>query len=187
MVESTLARWGKADILVANAGAYVRGRVMDLTIEDLERAMAVNFYGAVYCVLAVLPNMVARRRGHIVLVNSMDAKKAIPLDAPYASSKFALAGFGEVLRQELHGTGIYVTSVFPGRVDTSMIAHLKVPWISSKISADSVANAIVRSIYRREPEVVIPSIARALIYLNTFSPRLADWAVCQFHLEGWEK
>jgi NADP-dependent 3-hydroxy acid dehydrogenase YdfG len=187
LVEKTMARWERVDILVANAGAYIRGRVTMLTPDDFERALAVNFYGALYCVYAVLPHMLARRRGHIVLVNTVDGKKAIPPDAPYVSSKFALAGFGEVLRQELYATGVYVTSIFPGRVDTPMIEHLRVPWVSAKIPADSVAGAIVRSIKKREPEVVVPTLARALIYLNTFFPLLADWVTRVFHLEGWER
>jgi NADP-dependent 3-hydroxy acid dehydrogenase YdfG len=186
LVEGTWARWGHVDILIANAGEYVRRRVVEMTVEQVERAMAVNFYGSLYGVLAVLPHMLAQRSGHIVLVNTMDAKKPIPPDAPYVSSKSALAGFGDILRQELYGTGVYVTSVFPGRVDTPMIAHLRVPWVSGKLSADAVARAIVRSIYRREPEVILPSIARALVYLNTLFPRLADWTVRLLHLEGWE-
>ena len=186
LVETTRTRWGHVDILIANAGEYVRGRIVEMSVERVERAMAINFYGALYGVLAVLPHMLAQRRGHVVLVNTMDAKKPIPLDAPYVSSKAALAGFGEVLRQELYGTGVYVTSVFPGRVDTPMIARLRVPWISAKMPADVVARAIVRSIYRREPEVVLPSVARVLIYLNTLFPRLADQAARLLHLEGWE-
>jgi NADP-dependent 3-hydroxy acid dehydrogenase YdfG len=185
-VAATLARWDRVDILVANAGVYVRGRVADLKVEDVQRAMAVNFYGALHCVRAVLPHMVARRRGHIILVNTMNAKKAVPPDAPYVASKFALAGFGEILRQELRDSGVSVTSIFPGRIDTPMIANLRVPWISSKLSANSVAQAIIRSIYRPQPEVVLPRFARVLIYLNVFSPLLADQVVRMFHLEGWE-
>lgn len=96
--------------------------------------------------------MMAQGSGHIVLVTSMDAKKGIPRDAPYVAAKFALAGFGDVLRQELYGSGVAVTTLFPGRVDTPMIEHLKVPWISAKISPEVVARATVRAIVRRQPE-----------------------------------
>lgn len=186
LVDATLGRWGRVDILVANAGVYVRRPVIALTVEDVERAMAVNFYGALYCVLAVLPHMLSQRDGHVILVNTIDGKKAIPPDAPYAASKFALAGFGEVLRQELHDSGVRVTSIFPGRVDTPMIDHLRVPTISSKLSADTVAHEIVRSIYRYRPEVVIPRSAWGLILLNTVFPSLTDKIVRFFHFEGWE-
>lgn len=186
LVNATLQRWGRVDILVSNAGVYIRGPVITMTVEDVERAMAVNFYGALYCVLAVLPHMLSQQAGHVIFVNTIDAKKAIPPDMPYASSKFALAGFGEILRQELHGSGVRVTSIFPGRVDTPMIEHLRVPWISRKISAESVAHEIVRSIYRYRPEVVIPRSAWALIFLNTFFSSIADKIVRDSHFEGWE-
>lgn len=186
LVAETLARWKYVDILVANAGVYVRRPAVELTVADVEYAMAVNFYGALYAVLAVLPHMLAQKSGHLVLVSSMDAKKGIPPDAPYVAAKFALAGFGDVLRQELHGTGVHVTTIFPGRVDTPMIANLKVPRISAKISAEAVARAIVQAIYRQQPEVIVPLQARALVYLNTLSPHLGDWIVRFFHLEGWE-
>jgi short-subunit dehydrogenase len=187
LVTETLAHWKRVDILVANAGAYVRCPIPDLTVAEVERSMAVNFYGALYAILAVLPHMLSQKSGHLVLVSSMDAKKGIPLDAPYVAAKFALAGFGEVLRQELHGSGVHVTTVFPGRVDTPMIATLQVPWISAKIPPETVARAIVRAIHRRQPEVIVPFQARALVYLNTLSPRLGDWIARLFHLEGWEE
>ena len=187
LVERTLERWGRVDILVANAGVYVRSPIRDLNVEDLEFSMAVNFYGSVYPVLEVLPHMEKQGQGHIVLVTSMDAKKGIPPDTPYVAAKFALAGFGDVLRQELHGTGIGVTVVFPGRVDTPLIENLKVPWISAKIPPEKVARAIIKGIRRRAPEIIVPWQARLLLYAHVLSPRLADWGVRFFHLEGWEE
>jgi NADP-dependent 3-hydroxy acid dehydrogenase YdfG len=186
LVRETLAHWKRIDILVANAGAYVRCPIADVTVTEVERSMAVNFYGALYAILAALPHMLNQKSGHLVLVSSMDAKKGLPLDAPYVAAKFALAGFGEVLRQELYGSGVHVTTVLPGRVDTPMIADLQVPWISAKIPPEAVARAIVRAIHRRQPEVIVPLQAKALVYLNTLSPRLGDWIARLFHLEGWE-
>jgi NADP-dependent 3-hydroxy acid dehydrogenase YdfG len=186
LVRETLAHWERVDILMANAGAYIRCPISDLTVAEVERSMAVNFYGALYAILAVLPRMLDQKSGHLVLVSSMDAKKGLSPDAPYVAAKFALAGFGEVLRQELYGSGVHVTTVFPGRVDTPMIATLQVPSISAKIPPEAVAHAIVRAIHRRQPEVIVPFQARALVYLNTLSPRLGDWIARLFHLEGWE-
>jgi NADP-dependent 3-hydroxy acid dehydrogenase YdfG len=186
LVQKVLARWERVDILVANAGEYVRSPVTVLSVAELERSMAVNFYGSVYAALAVLPRMLAQGSGHLVFVTSADGKKGIPPDAPYVSAKFALSGFAEVLRQELHGTGVYATTVFPGRVDTPMVDTLRFPWISPKIPAHAVARAIVRGILRRSPEVIIPFRARLFIYANTLSPRLGDWIARLSHLDGWE-
>ena len=184
LVEATLARWGRVDILVASAGAYLRGSALDATVADVERAMDVNLYGALRPVVAVLPHMMARRSGHLVLISSVDGRKALPGDLPYVTSKFALAGLGDALRTDLRGTGVEVTTVFPGRVATPMIDDLHVPWISGKIPPEAVARAIVRAIRRRKAEVVIPFSGRALIWASVLSPRLADWAVHWLGLEG---
>jgi NADP-dependent 3-hydroxy acid dehydrogenase YdfG len=186
LVQKTISTWGQVDILVANAGAYIRGPAAEIKVSEIERAMAVNFYGALYAVRAVLPDMRARREGDIVLISTMDAKKGLPLDGPYVAAKSALSGFGEVLRQELYGSGVRVMIVFPGRVDTPMIQHIKVPWISRPISPEAVARAVVKGIQRQRIEVIIPLIAWSLSWANTLSPRLADWLVRRLHLQGWE-
>jgi NADP-dependent 3-hydroxy acid dehydrogenase YdfG len=185
LVERVVKRWGKVDILVSNAGEYVRSPVDELNIDIIRHALAVNYYGAVYAILAVLPHMRAQKDGHIVAVTSMDSKKGLPPDAPYVSAKFALTGFVEVLRQELHGSGVYISNILPGRVDTAMIEELEFEWISRKIPPEPVADAIVQAILKRKPEVIIPFHARLLYYANVLSPSLGDWIVRRFNLEGW--
>lgn len=186
MVARTIERFGQVDILVGNAGQYIRCPALELEAKTIQRAMEVNFYGQMYAILAVLPHMARRRSGHIVIVSSMDGKKGLPLDAPYVAAKFALNGFGEVLRQELGPLGIRVSLILPGRVDTEMIKHLRFHWISKPISAESVARAILNAIRRGKAEVIVPPQARLLYYVNVIHPRLGDLSVRLFHLEGWE-
>lgn len=187
MVATTLEEWGKVDILVSNAGEYVRATLDELSVAKIERALAVNFYGGVYAILAVLPHMRAQRHGHIVVVTSMDGKKGLPPDAPYVSAKFALTGFAEVLRQQLYGSGVYLSNILPGRVDTEMINYLRVPWISAKIAPEAVAEAILKAIIKHKPEVIVPFQAALLHYVNVFSPTLGDWLVRRLRLSGWEE
>jgi NADP-dependent 3-hydroxy acid dehydrogenase YdfG len=188
MIQRSHDHWGKIDIVVANAGQYIRSPILGMDDRLIEESMAVNFYGGYYTLMAALPSMLKRGRGQLVLVSTVDAKKGLPLDAPYVAAKFALTGFAEVLRQELHGSGISVTTIFPGRIDTPMLNDLEVPRISAKISPEAVAKSIVRACSRRAPaEVIIPFQARLLVYLNVFSPRMADWAARVFRLEGWQK
>ena len=187
LVEEALARFGRIDIFVSNAGIYHRCPVRDLKIEDVERVMAVNFYGFLHGVQEVLPHMLGRGTGHIVLVSSVDGKKGLPPDGAYVASKFAVSGLAEVLRQELYGTGVHVSTVFPGRVDTPLIADLDVPWISAKIPPAKVARAILKAIKKKKPEIVVPWLGpKTLLLLNFLSPRLGDWAVRVFRLEGKE-
>jgi NADP-dependent 3-hydroxy acid dehydrogenase YdfG len=187
LIAETLARFQRVDILVANAGAYIRSPIRTLTVEEVERSMAVNFYGALYAVLAVQSHMLEQGNGHIILVSSLDGKKGLPRDAPYVAAKFALAGYGEVLRQELHDSGVHVTTVFPGRVDTPLIDTLEVPRVSAKIPVEAVARSVVAAVRQPKPEVIMPIQGRALHLVNALSPRLGDWLVRLFHLQGWER
>ncbi len=186
LVQETLAAWGRIDVLISNAGQYIRAAVLEMTLPDLQRSMAVNFYGHVHAVQAVLPAMLQQGSGHIILISTMDAKKGVPPDAPYVSAKYALSGFGEVLRQEMRPRGIAVTTLFPGRVDTPMIADLQVPRISSKIPPEAVAQAIVSAIRNQPAEMLLPPTAHLLHLANFLSPRLADWFVRVLKLEGWK-
>ncbi|MBN2357733.1 SDR family NAD(P)-dependent oxidoreductase [candidate division KSB1 bacterium] len=187
MVASVLDQWGEIDILIANAGQYVRRSLADMDVASFHQSLAVNFYGALYAVNSVLPTMIERRSGHIVLVNSLDAKKGITGDGPYVAAKSALDGLGDVLRQEMKEYGIQVTSVYPGRVDTPMIEHLRVPWISAKISPQKVVRAMLKGIRKKKAIVVVPKMYYTLGALNNLAPRLLDWFYKMFHLEGSAK
>lgn len=184
MVQTCLETWGVVDLVVANAGKYIRSPVKDLTENHIQQSLAVNFYGSMYLVLETLPHFVAREKGHIALMATLDAKKGIPPDTPYVVAKSALASLGGMLRQELRETGIEVTIIYPGRVDTPMIDDLKVPWISKKISPERVAQAVIRGIARNRAEVIVPWHGRLLGYINAFFPRLADSLVRLLRLEG---
>jgi NADP-dependent 3-hydroxy acid dehydrogenase YdfG len=185
MVQEVLTQWGRVDILVSNAGEYIRSPILTLDPADLQRSFDVNFFGGVYCIKAVLPHMLAQKSGHIVAVTSMDGKVGLPPDAPYVSAKFALTGFCEVLRQEVSESGISVTNVLPGRVDTEMIEHLRFAWISPKISPETVAQGILNGIRKRKPIVILPPQARLLYYINVIAPKLSDRLSRLFRLEGW--
>jgi hypothetical protein len=147
--------------------------------------MELNFYGAIRPILRVLPHMLERRSGQIVAISSVDGKKGLTYDIVYVSTKFALTGFLDVLRQELHGTGVAVTTVLPGRVDTRMIGDLDVPLVSAKISSDAVARVVLRGIRRRSAEVLVPYwSSKALVVASAVSAGLGDWFVRILRLEG---
>ena len=184
LVGSVSEEWGRVDIVVANAGVYVRSPVLELTAEDVERSLEVNFYGSLHPILAVLPQLVERRRGHVVVVSSLDGRRPLPGDGPYAIAKTALSGLVQVLRQELRPLGIGVTGVYPGRIDTAMIADLRVPRISRKIPPERVATAIVRAIEHGRPEVVVPRSGRLLLYADLLSPQMTEWMIARIGLTG---
>jgi NAD(P)-dependent dehydrogenase (short-subunit alcohol dehydrogenase family) len=187
LIARTLAEHGKIDILVCNAGEYIRGRLQEVPLEAIERSMAVNFYGVVALITEALPQMLKRRSGHIVAVSSVDGKKGLRSDGPYVAAKSALTGYMDVLRQDLRGTGIGVSTLFPGRVDTPMIGHLAVPRVSAKISAARVARGVIRAIELNRAELTIPLVSsKAIIILSAISAPLGDLLIRIFRLEGEE-
>jgi short-subunit dehydrogenase len=186
LISKVVSHYGRIDILIACAGVYYRSPIKDMSLSIIDRSMAVNFYGGLYSIMAALPYMCEQNSGHIVLVSTMDTKLGFPGDAPYAAAKAALSVFVDVLHQELHGSEVYTTIIFPGRVDTPFIDDLKLPRISMTISPQVVARSIVKAIEKRKPNVMLPFIGVILCYIKIFFPSLANWIVRSFRLQGWE-
>jgi short-subunit dehydrogenase len=173
------------DILVCNAGVYFRHPVIDQTIDDIRKTMETNFFGSLNCIYEILPHFLEKKAGHIIIISSVDGKKGLPLDSAYSSSKFALTGFGDVLRQELVDSGVHVCTVFPGRIDTPMIRNIETSGISAKISPDRVAKAVILSIVKRKKEVYVPYLSsKFFVVSNSISSGFGDWGVRFFNLKG---
>lgn len=184
LVDATMSRWKRIDIFISNAGQYIQSPIRDSEPADFVKSFDINFYGSYYAVKEAIPHMIAQKSGHFVFINSLDAKKGIVGDAPYVVAKYALDGFADVLRQELKASGIAVSTVYPGRVDTPMIQDLKVPWISEKVSTEQVTKAVTKGIINKKPLIVVPKGFFQLGAMNNTFPRLMDWFYARFQLEG---
>lgn len=122
-IEQTTERLGAPDVLVNNAGAMLIGPVEGADTERWRRMIDANVYGVLYCTHAVLPAMREAGRGHVVNVSSVAGRRANPYFAVYNLTKFGVTAFSEALRQELAESGIRVTVVEPGFVDTELSSH----------------------------------------------------------------
>src|SRR3954453_6554219 len=123
LVRSVVARFGRLDVLVNNAGVIQVAPLADLTVDDFAEAQGVMFWGALYPTLAALPHLRERGRGHIINITSIGGKISVPHLLPYNCAKFAAVGLSEGLRAELTGTGVTVTTVVPGLMRTG--SHLR--------------------------------------------------------------
>ncbi len=119
-IEQARDAFGTIDILINSAGVLIPDAVEQLRPEDLERMMATNLYGAVNAMHAVLPIMRRKKAGNIVNVASLAGRRGVSPLGGYSATKFALVGLTEALRVELFGTGIHVSLVMPGVIDTPM-------------------------------------------------------------------
>src|SRR5438067_1439057 len=109
---------GNVDVLVNNAGFAIFDPFESAKPDDLEAMMQTNYFGAVWCAQAVLPQMLARRRGTIVNVASIAGIMGYARMGGYCATKFAMIGFSETLRDEVLGRGVRVAMVCPGTVET---------------------------------------------------------------------
>lgn len=169
---------GGLDLAVANAGIAHYGPYLDLDREQAMRMLEVNFLGTLNLIDAALPPMLSRGKGHLVVVSSGAALRAFPWGAVYGATKAAQKAFAEALRHELSGTGVSLTTVFPGEVTTSLHDHERdrMPdWYRSKnaIPAREVAEATLAGIEADRREVHVPSQVR-LLGLNDLFPGLVD-------------
>ncbi|MFN0216552.1 MAG: SDR family oxidoreductase [Saprospiraceae bacterium] len=120
IVESTLKKVGKVDILVNNGGISQRALAKDTSLEVDKKLMAVNYFGTITLTKALLPNMIMHQLGHIVTITSLTGKFGSPYRSSYAASKHALHGFFDSLRAELNDAHIKITLICPGFVRTNV-------------------------------------------------------------------
>ncbi|HKA61790.1 MAG TPA: SDR family NAD(P)-dependent oxidoreductase, partial [Methylomirabilota bacterium] len=123
LVREITQRLGPIDAVVNNAGTITVGPVDEMSVEDYEAALATNFWGPLYTIMAVLPAMRVRRAGRIVNVTSIGGRLSVPHLLPYSVSKFALVGLSEGLRAELAGEGIEISTICPGLMRTGSPRH----------------------------------------------------------------
>ncbi|WP_037291135.1 SDR family NAD(P)-dependent oxidoreductase [Saccharibacillus sacchari] len=178
--QSIIAEYGRIDILVNNAGYGLFGSVEDMDMQDYEGIMNVNYFGVVRCTKAVLPHMRLAGSGQVLTVASMAGKFATAKSAGYAASKHAVLGFMNSLRQELRGSGIAVSSMNPGPIDTPFFetADPDGTYVQSVnrfiLPPEKVAREIVRMMETRKAEIDLPRYFGLAVRLYGLMPRTAD-------------
>ena len=189
MVEATVARHGRLDLLVNNAGRSARGEILATSVEEFQRLLDLNFFSVVRCTQAAAPHL-QRSRGHVVNIGSLSAKAATRYLGAYPVSKFAVAAYSQQLRLEWEPHGVHVLLVCPGpivRVDAGRRYDQEAADLPESargpgggvqlrgIDADWLAREILRACERRQLELVVPAKARCLFAIAQLWPRLGDW------------
>ncbi|MFI2857890.1 SDR family NAD(P)-dependent oxidoreductase [Paenibacillus sp. JSM ZJ436] len=180
VVHDIEARHGVIDVLVNNAGYGVFENFLDAPPERFQDMMDVNYMGIVRTTQAVLPVMLKQGFGQIVNIASIAGKMGIAKSTAYAASKHAVLGLTNSLRQELRGTGITVSSVNPGPIDTPFFDQAdpsgqyvkNISWFVMK--PDYVSDRIVHLIKKRKEELNLPRSAAAGMRIYQLFPRLMD-------------
>ncbi len=191
-VARVVARFGRVDVLVNDAGVIQVGPLEHMTIGDFEDAFAVHVFGPLYGALAVLPHMQAVGGGRIVNISSFGGKVAVPHMLPYCASKFGLVGLSDGLRVELRRRGVLVTTVCPGLMRTGSPPNAlfkgrhraEYAWFSLgaaapllSIDAERAARKIVRACRRGQARLIITPPAKVAALVNELAPGLVTRAL----------
>jgi NADP-dependent 3-hydroxy acid dehydrogenase YdfG len=163
LIKSVTDTLGRIDILVNNAGTNIKPRKMrELTVENWNKLVRTNLDGAFYCIREVLPQMLARRGGVIINVNSISGKRAYPLaGAGYAAGKFGLHAVAGCLAAEEVESGIRVSTIYPGEIDTPILEERPTPVTAEQrakiLKPEDVAGAILW-VAGLPPHVSVPEL-----------------------------
>src|SRR3990172_3552793 len=174
LVEQTLKKFGRIDVLVNNAGF---GRLDWLEkldpVKDIEAQFAVNVLGVVQTTRQVLPVMIGQRGGHIINMCSMAGLVATPTYTIYAASKHAVHGFSEALRREVRPWGIDVSMIYPGGVITEFQQHAGIKRKTGAttprsllLTAEQVGSAVVQLVRRPRSMWIIPWAWSFTVWMN---------------------
>jgi len=177
----------RVDILVNNAGVSQRSLALETKLAVDRELMEVNFFSAVSITKGILPWMISKGGGHIVVISSMAGKYGFRLRSSYAAAKHALNGFFETMRAELHDRNVRITLVSPGRVQTDVSVHSLTgdgkqygkmdKGQSNGIPVEKCARIIARAIKCNRKEVFIGGPERFLLLAKRMYPPLYYWIV----------
>ena len=160
LAEAALRKAGRIDVLVVGAGIGWAGPFLGMPHTDIDRVLFLDLNAALHLVREVLPSMVAAGRGRVVLVGSVAGSVGVREEAVYSAAKAGLAAFAEALRQELRGTGVGVTLVVPGPVETGFFARRGRPYHRSHprpTSPGRVAGAVWDAVSHGRDDTYVPA------------------------------
>lgn len=186
LVEDTVNKFGKIDILINNAGISMRALFEDIEMDVFRKVMDINFYGTVYLTKYALPYILGSK-GTIVGVSSINGHRGTPARTAYTASKFAMEGFFEALRTEVMKRDVHILVVSPGFTGTNIrnaalnqegMAQGESPRDEDKMmTSEEVAYAILNGIKKKKRDIVLTAQGKLVVFLNKWIPGLMDGIV----------
>ncbi len=186
LMGETIARFGRIDILINNAGISMRSMFVDADPEVLRKLMDINYMGTVYATRYALPHIL-KTKGSIVGISSIAGYRGLPVRTGYSASKFAMNGFLEALRTELLHSGVHVLTACPGFTASNIrfaaidghgqVSGETVREEASMMTADECAAHILKAVKNRKRELILTAQGKLTVFLNKWLPGLADTLV----------
>ncbi len=189
--EEVIQAHGRLDVLINNAGvSLARMPVHEISWEQWEWIMKVNFWGTLHCTKAFYPRLLERPEAHIVNVSSVFSLGGVADRSAYCASKFAVRGLTEAMIQEVKHTPVSITSVLPGGMSSRIAQHCK-GWQDQKLksmlaerhrkqaltSPEEAAGVIIRAIKKKKKRVLIGKDAHFMDFILRYFGRYAEWVL----------
>jgi 3-oxoacyl-[acyl-carrier protein] reductase len=164
IVAEAIERFGRLDVLVANAGVGAYGPFLELDAEHLEEMIDVNVKGTLYAVRAALPRLLESPEADIVTIASEAGRRGLPFEAVYCASKFAQVGFTRALDHELRDQGVRCTNICPGGVATDFAMGRgrtpEMPELEGMMTSEDVAEVVVFALTRPRTHRILETAFR---------------------------
>lgn len=183
LINETLNRFGRIDVLINNAGISMRALFHGIDLQVIRQLMEVNFFGTVYCTRYAMRDLL-KSKGSVVGISSIAGFQGLPGRTGYSASKFAMQGFLDALRVENLKTGLHVMTVCPGYTESNIrnaaltangAAQGESPRDEEKMmSAEQVADHIFNGVVNRKREIILTTQGKLAYYLRKFFPTLVD-------------
>lgn len=188
LVDRTKNIFGQIDVLINNAGSARHLWLDEQSIdEDIQTQLQVNLIGMIQLTRLVIPDMVAAGSGQIIHISSIASWVGIPTYSIYNASKFGSRGFMTSLRRELKGTGVTISEIFPGAVDTEFGQDPDVNWKTTTVtpkfallSPQSVADQVLVMIKKKRTRSVIPGFMWLAIWGDAHFPGFVSWVLSKY-------
>jgi NAD(P)-dependent dehydrogenase (short-subunit alcohol dehydrogenase family) len=185
--EDVVAQHGKANIIINNAGVGLPATLEDVSYEDFEWLIGINLWGVIYGAKAFLPYIKQQPAGHIVNISSVHGLFTNPQVGPYCTSKFAVKGFTQTLRQELKDTSVSVSCVHPGGIGTGIVSNARYPAgdegekareeslqffqkVIVRTTSEKAASIIVSGIKKKKKRILVGYDAHIFAFLERIFP-----------------
>ncbi|WP_251096069.1 SDR family NAD(P)-dependent oxidoreductase [Streptomyces sp. Caat 7-52] len=175
LTDLALEHLGRVDLLVAGAGVGWAGDFAAMPAARIDEIVGLDLLATVHLARTLLPHMVAAGSGRIVLIGSLAGSVGVRGEAVYSAAKAALGTFADSLRYELRGTGVGVSHVIPGVVDTPFFDRRGIPYTRSwprPVPAERVADAVCAAVLHGRDEVYVPGWLRVPALVRGAAPGL---------------
>jgi short-subunit dehydrogenase len=190
VTNSIIKKYKRIDIFINCIGEIITGSLNDQKTKEIEKLFSANLIFHIYALKAVIPAMMQQQKGHIIEIGSLGGLIPMPFVSTYSSSKFALRGLVLSLKEELKNTGVNISILNPGPVDTKMLQEESkdpeavISFAERTISAETVAESVFYLINHPKAEMIIPISNRySALFINQI-PNLFHWIYYLINYKG---